>query len=181
MVSSFRTPLIDTDDDFTEMLRRFKLADGIGALVEGENVVDYRLQSVPRDGAVHRLEHHAGTDVNPAHGEHFMEDVSNLDLARNAGQDTDQADVTGVACGTQGLREGAFADDCHDEVDAASLGYLQDALAPFRLGPVIDRVMGAHRPGALQLGVTAGNQNNRCAGHFAELQSEERNAACALQ
>ena len=55
-------------------------------------------------------------------------------------KDADQADVSRVTRGAQGLRQRARSADFQRQVDAAPAGHFQDALFPFRLGAVIDRV-----------------------------------------
>src|SRR5258708_5327664 len=104
MVSPFVITLIDADDDLAEMLRRFEMTESIGTLVEGKNAVDDGHQPMLRDSLVHRLEHRAGTDVDPSNRERLMEDMTDLYLARIARQHANQADVTRVTRGAQSFR-----------------------------------------------------------------------------
>jgi hypothetical protein len=81
------------DDDLAEMRARSHVLISRMNLVEAEHLVDHRLDSVGRNGTVHRLEHLRRADRNTLHVGAAGQDQPRIKFGCSPAQATDQANL----------------------------------------------------------------------------------------
>ena len=95
-------------------------------------------------------------------------------------QHADHRDVAADAAGAQRLRQRLRSADLDDVVDASSTGDLGHRASPLRLRAVVDQVIGAESPQAVELLIGRRGRDDDRPGRLGELQREQRHAAGAL-
>ena len=97
-----------------------------------------------------------------------------------AGEDADDVDVAGRANGAERFGDGALAADFDDVVDADVVSEVFGGFVPVGRGFVVDGVGGSEAAAAIELLVGGTGEDDGRTVHPCDLQSEERDAAGAL-
>ena len=122
----------DPDDDLAEVGAALEVVEGLGRLVEGEDAIDDRAELVQAMARFIASNMAREPTKMPWTWTFFIRIGQDVDLARPAGQDADQADPARHPDGAERLRQGAGSADLDDVVDAPAAGQRRGPRCPSR-------------------------------------------------
>lgn len=168
------------DDDLAEVGAGFKVAEGFGGVLEGEDRVDDRAEAGSGVEVDDIGEHGAGTDVDAVEADAFAQDLHGLDFAGGSGEDADEGDVAAEASGLERAVEGIRAADFDDVIDTETAGLFEHPGSPVRSLAVVEGGVRAEFTEAGGLGIGTGDGEDTGAESFGDLECEDGDAAAAL-
>src|SRR5262249_21034254 len=169
------------DNNLAKMRARGHVPVGRLRLIEGEYLIDYRLNAARRYRTAHRLEHLHRADRDALHVGATGKDQSRIEFARRAGQAADHSDLATDADCTEraGKRRGTA--DLDNVVNATAAGESERSLLPVGRSLVVDAVIGAECLRTCELVVARRRNDHLNDQHGRELEAEDRDATGALQ
>src|SRR5215469_6757612 len=169
------------DNNFAKMRSRGHVPVGRLRLIEGEYLIDYRLNAARRYRTAHRLEHLHRADRDALHVGATGKDQSRIEFARRAGQAADHSDLATDADCTERAGKRRSTADLDNVVNATAAGESERSLLPVGRGLVVDAVIGAECLRTCELVVARRRNDHLNAHHARELEAEDRDAAGPLQ
>src|SRR5262249_21023116 len=179
--SGMRTCSRYADNNFAKMRSRGHVPIGRLRLIEGEYLIEYRLNAARRYCTAHRLKHLHRADGDALHVGATGKDQSRIEFGGRTAQAADHTDLAADADSAErtGKRRGTA--DLDNMVNSTAAGEPQRSLLPVGRGLVIDAMIGAERLRTPEL-VIARRRDDRPNAHDArELEAEDRDAAGPLQ
>ena len=124
------------------MLAGCLVTERVGNFFEGKRAVDYRLDAVCVDCANHVDLLSAAADDKPLQRLLAPHQFSRRHLPGDAGQHTDQGDMTTDAAGTNRLAKRVRTAHFDDVIDTATVGDFEHFRGPVGIALVVDQVIG---------------------------------------
>src|SRR5499427_2129717 len=110
------------NNDFAKMRSRGHVLVGRLRLIEGEYLINYRLNAARRYRTAHRLEHLHRADRDALHVSATGKDQSRIEFGRRAGQPADQSDLATNADGTKRTGQRRGTADLDNVVNTTAAG-----------------------------------------------------------
>ena len=149
-------------------------------LIEGEYLIECRLNAARRYRTAHRLEHLRRADGDALHVGATGKDQSGIEFSGRAAQAADQTDLAADTDGAEraGKRRGTA--DLDNVVNTTAAGEPQCSLLPVGRGLVVDAVIGAECLRTRELVIARRGDDHLNAHRTRELEAKDRDATGPL-